>query len=51
MTHPGLNVRNEVGHGLLELDACNEFLGAHILYTLLALCFGDLVFVTPAVPT
>lgn len=47
MTHPGLNVRNEAGHGLLEVDACNEVLGAHILYTLLALCFSDLVLVTP----
>jgi len=47
MTHPGLNIRNEAGHGLLDVDACNEVLGAHVIYTLLALCFSDLVLVTP----
>jgi hypothetical protein len=47
MTHPGLNVRNQAGHGLLEVDMCNETLGAHILYTLIALCFGDFVLVPP----
>jgi hypothetical protein len=46
MTHPGLNVRNEVGHGLLEASQCDEGLGAHILYTVLVLCFSDLELVS-----
>lgn len=44
-THPGLNVRNEAGHGLLETSACTERLGAHLLYALVALALGDVVMV------
>ncbi len=42
VAHPGLNLRNDAGHGLLEKSRCHEVLGAHILYTLLILAFGDL---------
>lgn len=42
VAHPGLNLRNEAGHGLLEKGQSHEVLGAHILYTILALSFGDL---------
>lgn len=52
MTHPGLNLRNEAGHGLLEVAESHEGLGAHVLYTLLALSFADLDLVaTTSSPT
>jgi hypothetical protein len=42
VSRPGLNVRNEAAHGVLEKDRCHEVLGAHVLYCLLALAFTDL---------
>jgi len=39
---PGLNLRNDGGHGLLEKGRCHEVLGAHVVYLTIALAYANL---------
>ena len=40
--HPGMNLRNRVGHAYLDAGSCDAFLAATILYLLCALSFVGL---------
>jgi hypothetical protein len=40
--HPGMNLRNRVGHAYLDAGTCDAFLGTTILYLLCALSFVGL---------
>jgi hypothetical protein len=42
VSDPGINLRNEAGHGLLEADRCTEALAAHVVYVLVLLAFTEL---------
>ena len=42
LAHPGINLRNRVGHAYLEHESCDEMLAGLVLYLLCAFAFVGL---------